>query len=386
MTGKSGTRGSSARRRGGDSRSGLWLLLFCLPVLGLMGCRSEASKEKASTVQTEPVEQSNPAADQEKSEAKPEAPAEVKVVTLVPKITVEKPIVDLGEVGTDSKVTGQFPFLSDGQAPLKIVQVHSCCGVAVRGVEPGQEYAPGERGVLEFDYVTGSTPSSPVTRELRMQTNDPQQKFVSLLIKASIVRRVEVEPLRLKLFLKQENAGCGDITIRSLNGKPFSITSFKSTANTISADFDPNAQATEFVLKPKADMEKLHRNVRGVISIDLTHPECGNVRVQYDVLPEFTVNPANLMVFNLRGGQPFQREVWVLGNYRDDFEIESVSSQKGTIKLLDMKKVDNRYQLQLEITVPAQEGDSTWAADMLEVKIKDGDTLSIPFRGFYVGG
>ncbi len=337
-----------------------------------MGCRKEASKENAPTLQA--------------AQMQPTEPVEGKADESLPKITVENPVVDLGEIGTDSKVSGKFTFVSSGKTALKIEKTHSCCGVTIRGVTAGQEYAPGERGVLEFDYLTGSTPLSPVTRELRLQTNDPEQKFVSLTIKASIVRRVDVGPQRLRLFLKQENAGSGDITIRSLDGKPFSIVSFKSTANSISADFDPNTKAAQFVLKPKADMEKLQRNVRGVISINLTHPECSNVRVPYDVLPEFTVNPVHLMVFNLRPEQSIQREVWVLSNYHDEFEIESVSSQKGYMKLQEQKKVGDRYQLQIEITAPAREADATMAADMLEVKIKDGETLSIPFRGFYVGG
>lgn len=380
MIEKSGIRGMNARRRGGDSWFDLRLLLPCLLVAVLMGCRNEASVAKSPADQP-----ASATVSVDQTQTKPAEPVELKVTVLAPKITFEEPILDLGEVGTDTKRTGQFTFTNTGNAPLKILQVHSCCGVALRGVEAGQEYAPGEKGTLEFDYLTGSAPQPSVTRELRMQTNDPEQNLVTLTIKAAIVRRVEQDPQRLRLFLKRENADCGDITIRSLDGKPFSITGFKSTANAISAEFDPNATATQFVLKPKADMEKLQRNVRGQISIDLTHPECGNVRVPFDVLPEFTINPAQLMVFNLRPEQPVQREVWVLSNYREDFEIESVSSQKGIIKLLDKKKVGNRYQLKVEINPPARQDENTMAADMLEVKIKDGEPVSIPFRGFYAG-
>lgn len=387
--------GTIARLRGGDSPFDLRLLTLCLLAAALMmGCRNEASTARApatqsddavvQAVQTQSGELSGPAS--VRTPANPSAPVEVQVTVLAPKIEVEKPVLNLGEVGTDSKRTGEFRFTNTGKAPLKILQVHSCCGVATRGVKAGQEYAPGEKGALEFDYLTGSLPVPTVMRELRLQTNDPEQPIVSLTIKASIVRRVEYAPRNLKLFLKKDNAGCEDITIRSLDGTSFSIAGFRSTANTILAQFDPNAKATEFVLKPQVDMEKLPRNVRGVISIDLTHPECGNVRVPFDVLPEFTVNPVHLMVFNLRPEQPVQRDVWILSNYRDDFELESVSSQKGTIKLINKKKVDNRYQLQVEIAVPAREGTDTMVADVLEVKIKDGGTVSIPFRGFYVGG
>ena len=103
-------------------------------------------------------------------------------------------------------------------------------------------------------------------------------------------------------------------------------------------------------------------------------------------MPEFTVNPQHLMIFNMRPDQPVQREVWILSNYCEDFELESVSSQNGRITLLEKKKVGNRYQLQIEVKVPPKEGDNTIAADVLNVKIKDGPTVSIPFRGFYVGG
>lgn len=394
MTGQYAIRGVWTRRRGRNPVSSLRFLMSCVLAAALLGCQSETSKENTLGL-PEGAEAVEPA------ETKP---AEPVAEGAQPKVTVENPVLNLGDIGTDSKVSGKFTFVNAGPGVLKIVQVHSCCGVVIRGVEAGQEYAPGKSGLLEFDYVTGSTPLADVKRELRLQTNDPEQKFVSFTIKANIVRRVEVNPTRLRLFLKQENAGCGDITVRSLNGKPFSITSFRSTANSITAVFDPNASATEFVLKPQADMEKLQKNVRGVVSIDLTHPECGNVRVLYDVLPEFTINPAHMMLFNMRPGQPIQRDVWVLSNYLDEFDIESVSSQKGYVRLVEKKKADNRYQLRIEIVPPEPDGNAnaatassdgasttsavgqggnTLAADMLEVKIKDGDTLSIPIRGFY---
>jgi hypothetical protein len=363
----------------------------CLLAAVLMGCRREASTPDAPAVQSDtltiqtPSEKSaRPASVQ--GPAHPDEPVEIEAVVLSPQITVEKPTLDLGEVGTDSKRTGEFHFKNTGNAPLKILEVHSCCGVTTRGVVAGQEYAPGQSGTLEFDYLAGSMPAASAPRELRLQTNDPERSVISLAIKASIVRRVQVDPLLLRLFLKRENADCRDITIRSLDGKAFSIASVKSTADTVSVEFDPSVKATEFVLKPRVDMDKLPQNLKGAISIDLTHPECSNLRVRFDVLPEFTVNPVQLMIFNMRPEQPVQREVWILSNYRDDFEVESVTSQHGHIQLLDQKKVGNRYQLQIEIKVPVKEGENTIAADVLNVKIKDGEIVSIPFRGFYVGG
>ena len=378
MTEGNGNRRTGIQRGEENLLVGRLLLLWLMAAV-LAGCQNETSRVKSPAAK--------PAADAsvQTAQAGAQEPVELEVKVLSPEITVEKPVLDLGEVGMTAKRTGQFKFTSTGTAPLKILKVQSCCGVTTRGVQAGQEYAPGQSGMLEFDFFGGSSPSPAVVRELVLETNDPDHKLVTLTMKASVVQRIDCDPRLLRLFLKRENAGCPDLTIRSLDGKPFSITGFKSTADTISAAFDPNVKATEIVLKPQVDMEKIGRNLRGQISIDMTHPECSNIRIGFNVLAEFTVNPAHLMVFNLRPEQPMQREIWVLSNYREDFEVESVTSQKGYVKLLDKKKVDNRYQLQIEITPPARQGEDTMATDTIEVKIKDAEPVSIPFRGFYVG-
>jgi hypothetical protein len=345
----------------------------------LTGCQGNGSTAKV--VPEKPAAASEPAATDT-----PVKPVEVEVTVLTPKIAVEKPVLDLGEIGTDTRNKGKFEFVNTGKAPLKILQVFSCCGVTTKGVEKGQEYAPGDGGALEFEFITGSTTLPGATRELRLQTNDPDKPIVSLTIKAVIVRRVESGPKKLRLFLRRENAGCENVTLRSLDGKPFSIVSLRSTANALSGEFDPNTQATEFSIKLHADMEKLARNVRGVISIDLTHPECGNIRVPFDVLPEFTINPAYIVVWDLKSGQTLERDIQVRGNYQNDFEIESVSSQKGMVTLLDKKKVDDHYELRIQIKTPERTDNAAMTTDVVEVKIKGGETVSIPFRGVYVEG
>lgn len=361
------------------------LALACSAVLACQsGCREEASGAKAPATET-PVKVTAVVPTSGQTEAQAGEPA-VQVpqtqMPNVPRIVMESVEHDFGEIGPETSHKAQFRFTNKGTAPLKITLVRSCCGVVTKGVQAGQVYAPGESGVLEVDYRAGSQPGS-MRRSLYIQSDDPVQSVVTLTIKATIAVRVRCEPSTLKLFLRQDNAGAGNITLTSLDGRPFAIKGFRATGNAIRADFDPTVEATEFVLRPIADTERLERNLRGQISIDLTHPECRNVRVLYDVLPEFTINPENIMLFNLKAEQPVEREIWILSNYQEDFEVESVSSQKGIVALLDKTKVQNRYQLKLRITPPAAEGERAVLTDVIEVKIKDGQTLSIPCRGFY---
>jgi len=354
---------------------GLLLLFVTLLVLPL-GCQEETSSGTAPVVEAESPVISAPAPTETAASQEAEAPA--------PKMVLAKTVHDFGEIGPGTAQEARFEFTNEGNAPLKITQVHSCCGVVTRGVKAGQVYKPGESGALELDYRASTQPGS-MTRNLYIRSNDPKLNTASMTIKATIVPRIKYDPVRLKLFTNAENAGAKEIVLTSLDGRPFSVKGFRATAGALKADFDPTVEATEIVLKPIADIERLKRNNRGRIRIDLTHPECQSVSLLYDVLSEFTVDHEQIMLFNLQAGQPVKREVWVMSNYEKEFEIESVSSQKGTVKLVDQRKQGTRYGLTFEITPPALESERAVMSDVVEVKIKGGTTLSIACRGFYQG-
>lgn len=316
-----------------------------------------------------------------------------------PRITMEKTLHDFGEIGPGTSQKGEFRFTNTGNAPLIITRVATCCGVVTKGVRDGQRYAPGRGGVLELEYQAPSVPGD-MKRNLYIYCNDPNQNMVSLTVQAKIMRRIDVAPANLRLFLKRENAGAESITLTSLDGRPFAITDFRATGNTITADFDPTVEATEFVLIPKVNLERIERNLRGQVRIELTHPECKDVTVLYDVLPEFTVAPPQLMLFNLEPGKAVRREIWVLGNYEEDFEIESVSSQKGLVGLVETERVKGaardwmpgveedrvitRYKVVVEIA-PPDENIGAVLSDVLEIKIQGGEMIQITCRGFYAG-
>ncbi|MCU0915139.1 MAG: DUF1573 domain-containing protein [Planctomycetes bacterium] len=377
-------KGRTARWSRGDSWFGLKLVSLGLIAVWAAGCRGPAAQTQEPAAPTQTVAATSPApAAQGGADAKLQ-PVAVPPYTGGPRLAVEKDVCDLGEIAVDSKQTGSFKFTNTGNEPLKIVAVVSCCGVVTKGVKPGQVYHPGQSGELQFECQAFTVPSANFAKILYLQTNDAQHKTVSLTIKAVVVRRVEAKPERLKLLLKGENAGNPELTLTSLDGRPFAITDVRSSGLTLTAEFDPAVKATRFVLKLKVDMAKLEHNMRGQISIDVTHPECRTVFLYYDTLAEFELSTSTIMVFGLKPGQTLQRELWVLNNYESDFEIESVSSVKGALKLLDKTKVDNRYQLQIEITPPARQRDETVTSDTLQIKIKGGRTLTIPFRGFYL--
>jgi hypothetical protein len=219
-------------------------------------------------------------------------------------------------------------------------------------------------------------------KRLYVHSNDAERPKLALNIKAMIVFKVTCQPERLRLLLKDENAGAPELTLRSVDNRTFAIKGFQAPENCVTAAFDPGKQATEFVLKLKRDIEKLGKKSRGKIQIGLTHPECSVVTVPFTVVPRFEVTPRSISVRDAEPHKPIKRRVMIRSNYDDDFEIESASSDKGIMKVLDQEKTGTGYRLNLEI-VPPPKDDKRYFADMLNVHIKAGRSLRIGCRGMY---
>ena len=356
-----------------NSNFEILLVIACVLFLQI-GCQEQAGV--AEWPETVPAEPEPADVQPEKAQKAETAPAIEKGT---PKIVFDKVVHDFGQVGPNTKNAAEFKITNAGDGVLEITKIGQCCGVVTKLSK--EKYAPGESGVLTAEYHASLQPIA-IRRELVVHSNDKTRPEFILTLKAEVIPKVACEPKRLKLFLKEENAGCPEITFSSLDEQPFSITAFNSTADCITADIDPSVKATKFVLAPKVDMEKLENNLKGRINIILNHPQCDSLIILYDVLPKFTVNPPLIIVFNAEPQKPVIRKVSVLNNYSTDFEVESVSSKNNTIKVSNQEKIRNGYQFEIEITPPAAEG-ATQFTDVLSINIKGEEKLEITCRGFY---
>ena len=300
-----------------------------------------------------------------------------------PKITFENVVHDFGQIGPKTENICEFKFTNTGDSLLKITEVSKSCGCTPFTLDK-EEYAPGESGVLKVKYNSDEVPGE-ATKLLFVYTNDKETPKATLTIKATIVTKVDYEPKKLNLVFNKENAGCPKITIKSIDNQAFAITSFESTAGCITADIDSSAKATEFVIDARVDVEKLKKALNGHVSIGLTHPESDNITIIFETLPRFTINPPTIIAFNSEPKKAIKKEVWVLNNYGEDFEVESAGSSKNIIKVLKQEKVGNRYKFELEIVPPVREDKSKIFTDVFYVNLKDGEKMEIMCRGFYSG-
>ena len=298
-----------------------------------------------------------------------------------PKITFEKVICNLGEVGPGTKHPCEFKFTNTGKDLLKIKSVQTNCSCTIAALTK-KEYAPGESGTVEVKSFLAPSHEGHTKQQLYVYSNDEQNPKIALTIEADVATKIGYSPKRINLLLKNENAACPEIVIKSKDNTSFAIKRFRATANCITADVDPSVKEKEFVLKPKIDMEILKNVLNGQIEINLTHPECSLISIPFDILPRFKVEPQAIIVYKAEPQQPVLREIWVLNNYNEDFEVESTSSKKDIIKVLNQQKVENSYKFELQITPPPAENNKRFT-DTFFIKIKDGEELKINCSGFY---
>ena len=298
-----------------------------------------------------------------------------------PKIEFEKVVHDFGNVGPGTNNLCEFRFTNTGNGTLKIEEITKTCGCTPFSLAK-KEYAPGESGTLKVNYFSEQLRGQ-TTKQLVIHSNDRERPEVTLAVKADIKIQVDHEPKTLNLLLKQENANCPQLTLTSIDNQPFSIKSFKSTANCITADYNPSEKATKFVLQPKVDMEMLEKTLNGRIEIGLTHPECKTISVGVSTLPKFKIAPRSIIVRGMATQQPIVKKLRILNNYDEDFELESVWSSKGAVKVLSNTIVRNGYELELEITPPASKNKKRIFTEKFFVKTREGRQLEIPCNVFY---
>jgi len=296
-----------------------------------------------------------------------------------PRIVFEQTAYDFGDVTGGKKYTGQFKFTNAGSAVLKITEVQSCCGAVV--TLDRKELAPGESGTLNVEYNTGAR-EGPVSKQLHVGSNDGTNPRVALTINARIVRKVDCQPVRLGLLLDKENAGCPEVALTSLDQQAFSIESFQSTGQSITAEVDPSVKATKFVLRPKVDLEKLRTNSAGMIAIALTHPELDRVMIPFTTKPRFQLRPASIVLLHPTPEEPTINRISLVSNYAEDVEIESTSSEKGTMRVLSRQAMAGGYRLVVEVTPPARD-ETGGFTDALNIQLKNGETLSLNCYGRY---
>jgi hypothetical protein len=271
-----------------------------------------------------------------------------------------------------------------GSDVLKIDRVHGTCKCTVPELQK-KEYAPGESGQIAVQFHAPKY-QGPTTQHLTVFSNDSNSPRVQLAIKAYVELKVAVTPEQMSLSLIAADGGVSPITLESTDGKEFAVTKVESTGDIVSIEFDTKNSAEKHVLNPVVNSDNLKKYLNGFIVLTLTHPHCKSIRVQYSCLKEFDTSPSVIIIRNAVVGEIQKRPIYLTSNYNQPIEIESISSDKGIIKVISQEKTENQYKLTTEIAPPLQEGQLRVFSDTLHIKLKGKEPIAVSCRGFYKTG
>jgi hypothetical protein len=368
----------------------LFKTVFLMAIAGVMvftmGCQQNNAKPPMANAKIDVPTPPAKITSTSQAEVKPSKPVAAnqspQSSEQAPQLVVENPVHDFGNLTPDSVHKCQYKFTNTGKGVLKISHVQSTCGCSVPEIAK-KEYDPGESGVVSVTFHAPTYPGS-VTKHLYIVSNDTANPRAELTIKAKVVVKVEVDPNRIELAVNKENGGMPTIKVKSIDNTPFAITGFSATGQVASLQFDPKDKKVEHVLNPKVDINKIQQVTSGVIQIKIDHPDTKEVSAVFNSVPMFELRPPRIILQNTEPGVVTKREVWIVNNFGQEFEIESISSRNGYMKVVSQKKEGLNIGLDIEITPPAQEGSKRrYITDELNIKIKNGQTLTVRCSGWF---
>ncbi|MGA2916519.1 MAG: DUF1573 domain-containing protein [Sedimentisphaerales bacterium] len=302
-----------------------------------------------------------------------------------PSIKFDTLVHDFCEVSPDSTNSCSFKFTNTGPGKLIITQTSGTCKCTVPELAK-KEYNPGESGEITVSFHAPMY-AGPTSQNVHVSSNDPENPKIELTIRASVVSKVRTTPEIMNLSLVDaNNAGAVPVTIKSIDNEKFAILSINSEGNVFSVPFDPNNKSDTHILYPKVNIENLRRYLGGQLVFNIDHPACKFVRIQYNCLKEFEASPSVIIIRDANVGQPQDRSIYLVSNYNEPIEIESVTSEKGIIKVTRQEQTENRYKIDVQIMPPSRQGQTRVFSDNLQIKIKNKQEITIACRGFYRAG
>lgn len=106
-----------------------------------------------------------------------------------PRIEVETDSVDFGEMINGEIATREVRVRNAGDAPLVVEAVSTSCGCTTATLEP-MTIQPGETALLRIEFDSGAhgpEANGPLTRQVFIASNDPEQTETVVEIKANVL-------------------------------------------------------------------------------------------------------------------------------------------------------------------------------------------------------
>ncbi len=291
----------------------------------------------------------NPAAEAKKAAEKaPEVPRRDDAGLLVS----DKMVLDFGKVEPKSKNNGEFILTNNGKEVLEIEKVGKSCGCTVPELKT-KVLQPGQSVPLSVTYSANNRPGK-VTKNVWIETKAPHKpKRLTMKLTAEIVRYLKATPEKLKLNI-QEQSEPQKLVIESTDGTEFKITKAYCNTDGLTVDFDKEAKANKHELTLKTNIEGLRKSQHGTIIVSVDHAKAKDIKVSYTAIKPFSAKPRSKYFRDLKPGISSEAEFEVVSNFGQEFEIDNIKSNNGSLEVISSEKSKNGYKVKYRLNVPQE--------------------------------
>ncbi len=311
-----------------------------------------------------------------------------------PNMTLDHKTHNFGTLTRDQTLEHSFPFKNTGNKTLKILYIETTCMCAT-GRATKREIRPGESAEIIAKLEGRKYPGSkPVTKTLRVVTNDPDEPAIALTIMGTIIDVARVEPEQI--LLPHVGAGVGasaEARIiqegpRSLTIKEILISSPMITVDTLPLDGEAEGYLLKITLSPdmpEGQFEELLTIITNYTNFAREKPAKDprlelykNYRrlrlpIKGSVVGAISVAPRSVNFGSAAPGKSQQRKIVVSGE--SPFTIESASLVDDALNAsFAPSEIGTRHEITVEFT---PEGPGRQIADTLVIHTTGGD-LTIP--------
>lgn len=253
-----------------------------------------------------------------------------------PKLVCDEPLKDFGTVVKGEEVFHTFEIKNEGNANLTILDVRSSCGCTI--AEADKVIKPGQIGKVKIKLETKDF-KGPITKDITIVSNDPENPQLKLFLKAIIKPIVEVLPDANLRFvkLKRDVGKVQRLIVTEEENFEFKILKYESSKPFIKFEYIPAPQdkinpqyknkqyeITVFI-GPEAPVGMLNEKVFVYTNSKLV-PKV-ELKILGLVRPEIMVTPPKLEMGEIEATSDFQRTIRVKDNSGSGkFEIVSIQS------------------------------------------------------------
>jgi hypothetical protein len=158
-------------------------------------------------------------------------------------------VYDFGKVVVGEVVRHDFIFTNAGDAPLDISGVYPKCGCTIAGAW-SRHVDPGQTGVIPLEFNSSHFGGLSVTKEAVVMTSDRAHTAVTLQLRGSIWRPIEVTPQMAFLNIAADSPSNASTVVRIVSGleQPITLSDPVSSNPAFTAELKTVRPGKEFAL------------------------------------------------------------------------------------------------------------------------------------------